>query len=261
MVANRALGGFSDMVRAAACSAVLIVASPNAGFADVRLEFSADGKKVDFEVGNVPRREALKQLFSDSPVEIKWINAAFAEQRIGGKFSGAPATVVRQLLAGTNFIVVHREENDASRVVELIIVGPANGELSSTGVAALAGALKPVSHPKRTPIGLGMTPPGSHGTPLNPQFADDDPAGQPGAKPVADLPVGRNNVSSSPDDIGDAAGILVPPPEGATPPKLVLTEGAGTPPLSPPSSGSAKDLPLTSPLSGPPVRWPAHRWP
>jgi len=257
MVANRALGGFSDMVRAAACSAVLVVASPSAGFADVRLEFSADGKKVDFEVGNVPRREALKQLFSDSPVEIKWINAAFAEQRIGGKFSGAPATVIRQLLAGTNFIVVHREENDASRVVELIIVGPANGELSSTGVAALAAALKPGAQSKVVPdaIGLGMTPPGSHGAPLTPQVADVDPEARKDAQSVL------NNLLQSPERNGDATGVLVPPPKGAIPPRLVLTEGAGTPPLSPPSSGSAKDLPLTSPLSGPPVRWPAHRWP
>src|SRR5215468_10162372 len=136
MAGYRLFHGFRNMFRAAACSVVLVVGSASASLADTRLEFSPDGKRVDFEVANVARREALGQLFSASPVKIKWVNAAFAEQRIGGQFSGTPATVVRQLLAGTNFIVVHREENDATRVVELIVVGPANGDMSSTAITA-----------------------------------------------------------------------------------------------------------------------------
>jgi hypothetical protein len=253
------LGGF----RAAACSSLLVVGSSGAGLADIRLEFSSDGKKVDFEVRDTARREAMKQLFSGSPVEIKWVSTAFSEQRIGGKFSGTPVAVVQQLLAGTNFLVVHRDENEVSRVVQLVIVGPSTRELSSTGLAALAAAIKPVSQPKEVvkfdAIGLSVTPHESAGVSVIPQFAGG-PAAPTGAKSVpADLLLGRNSLLPGQESNGDATGVLIPPPEGASPPKLVLKEGAGTPPLSPTPSQNVKDLPLTPPVSGSPRGVPNRR--
>jgi hypothetical protein len=247
MPASRAFARILDILRAAACSSVLVVGSASVGLADIRLEVSPDGKKVDFEVRHTPRREVLKQLFFGSPVEIKWINAAFAEQRIGGRFSGTPAVVVRQLLAGTNFVVVHQGEDDASRVVQLVIVGPATGELSSAGLAALAAAVKPHA------VGFGVTPPETDKAPLTPQLTEVDLTAPTGPKSLpADLPLSlpRNSLLAEPERNGDATGVLVPPPVGATAPKLVLKEGAGVPPLSPPPSRNVKDLPLMPSIPG-----------
>jgi hypothetical protein len=248
MPAPRAFARILHILRAAACSSLLVAGSASAGLADIRLEVSSDGKKVDFEVRDAPRREVLKQLFYGSPVEIKWINAAFAEQRIGGKFSGTPALVVRQLLAGTNFVVVHQDEGDVSRVVQLVIVGPATGELSSAGLAALAAAIKPNA------VGFGLTPPETSKAPLTPQFTEVDLTAPtaPKSLPAAAPPLAaRNSLLSAPERNGDATGVLVPPPEGAIAPRLVLKEGAGTPPLSPPPSQKGKDLPLMPPGPGP----------
>lgn len=248
MPAPRAFARILDILRTAACSGLLAVGSASAGLADIRLEVSPDGKKVDFEVRDTPRREVLKQLFFGSPVEIKWINAAFAEQRIGGRFSGTPAVVVRQLLAGANFVVVHRGEDDASRVVQLVVVGPATGELSSAGLAALAAAIKLHA------VGLGPTPPEIDKVARTPQLTEVDLTAPMGPKSLpADLSAARNSLLSVPERDGDATGVLVPPPVGATAPKLVLKEGAGVPPLSPPPpSQNVKDLPLMPPTLGAP---------
>jgi hypothetical protein len=261
MPASRTFARTLDVLRVAACSSLLVAGSTGAGLADIRLEFSSDGK-VDFEVRDTPRREALKQLFSDSAVEIKWISAAFAEQRIGGKFSGTPVAVVQQLLAGTNFVLVYRDENEVSRVVQLVIVGPSTRELSSTGLVALAAAIKPVSQPdgpaKPDAIGRGVMPPESDGVPSTPPFAGADPGAPKGvSSALTDLPLARNSLLSGPER--DATGILVPPPEGATPPKLVLKERAGTPPLNPPLFENVKGSSLTQPLSGSPGAVPNRR--
>src|SRR2546423_15244381 len=85
MPASRAFARIRDILRAAACGGLLVAGSAGAGLADIRLEVSSDGKKVNFEVRDTPRREVLRQLFYGSPVAIKRIKAPFSQQRLGGK--------------------------------------------------------------------------------------------------------------------------------------------------------------------------------
>jgi hypothetical protein len=120
----------------------------NVALADVpegALQFGPDGK-LEFEVRDTPRREVFERLFAGSGIEVKWVAAAFGDERVGGKFSGTPASVIRQLLSQTNFVVVH--DGDTSRVIRLVVVGPAKGDQSFSGVAALAAAIKPVATAK-----------------------------------------------------------------------------------------------------------------
>src|SRR5919199_6122979 len=135
-------------IGAAACTGLLGMKLAIAGVEDSRFEFSPDGASVAFEVRDVARRDVLKQLFAGSDLDIVWINAAYAEERIRGQFTGTPAAVARQLLGQTNFIVVHDDSAGASRVVRLVVVGPAQGEQSSTGLGALLAAIKPVAKPR-----------------------------------------------------------------------------------------------------------------
>jgi hypothetical protein len=127
---------------AALCAAAGSGSMPAGAFAavqDSRFEFTADGADVDFDVRNVPRRDVLDRLFADTGIEIKWLSSSFAAEPISGQFNGAPSSVVRQLLAKTNFVIAY---DDESRVSRVIIVGPATGEQASAGVAAIAAAVQ-----------------------------------------------------------------------------------------------------------------------
>jgi len=246
MCAYRAFARVQAVIRAAVCGILLLVPPAIAGVGDNRLEFSSDESKLDFEVKDTPRREVLKQLFSGSPIEIKWISASFAAHRIGGKFSGTRADVLRQLLVGTNFVIVHQDEDDVSRVVRLIIVGPSNGELSSAGLTALAASIKPVNQrdafrPEAVEVGLMV--PQAQPSRLSPQLTDGGPAA-PANAPVPDLLLARDALLSGKVSNADATGVLVPPPEGATAPTLVLQPGAEASLLRSSSSQETKDVPI-----------------
>jgi hypothetical protein len=57
------------------------------------------------------------------------------EGRIGGKFSGTRAAIIRQLLEQCNFVIVREGSNDDSRVVRSVVSGPAQGEQATAGIA------------------------------------------------------------------------------------------------------------------------------
>ena len=127
---------------AALCAAAgsgSMLAAALAAVQDSRFEFTADGADVDFDVRNVPRRDVLDRLFADTGIEFKWLSSSFAGEPISGQFTGAPSSVVRQLLAKTNFVIAY---DDESRVSRVIIVGPATGEQASAGLAAIAAAVQ-----------------------------------------------------------------------------------------------------------------------
>jgi hypothetical protein len=228
MCAYSALGRVRAIIRAAACGTLLIAPPAIAGLSDSGLEFSSDEVKLDFNVKDTPRHEVLKLLFDGSPIEIKWISASFAAHRIGGKFSGTRADVLRQLLVGTNFVTVHQDENDVSRVVRLIIVGPSNGELSSAGLTALAASIKTANQRdafRPEAVEIGLLAPHPQPSQLTPQLTDGGPAA-PTTVPVRDLSLARDVLLSRKVSNADATGVLVPPPEGATAPNLVPEPGA-----------------------------------
>jgi len=247
-----------------------------AGIEDSRFEFSPDGASVEFDVRDTSRRDVLSQLFAGSDLDITWINAAFADERIRGKFTGTPAAVARQLLAQTNFVVVRDGSGDAARVVRLVVVGPAQGELSSAGLAALIAAIKPVGKPKEAPDSVGAPARPEPARGAKPQMADAVPmSGQrPKLAPTGAAAAGVENSSATsvapPPALGaivalsdtgrgnDVAGLLTPPPENAAAPLPILKGGSEAPPLLlPPQTLTA--MPLTPVPAGTPA--PALRPP
>jgi hypothetical protein len=264
---------------AGACCGLLGLDLAVAGVEDSRFEFSPDGASVEFDVRDTSRREVLSQLFAGSDLEITWINAAFAAERIRGKFTGTPAAVARQLLAQTNFVIVY-DGGETSRAVRLLVVGPAQGEQSSAGLAALTAAIKPVSKPKDPPEsesvgGAPMRPEPARA--LKPQLTDAAPMIAEGRKPA---PMGATPVRaesrSSPlaaaartqsDPVvaasetgrgADAAGLLKPPAEDAAAPLPILKGRSDAPPLVLPSQ-TLTAMPLTAmPLTPAPAGTPAQ---
>jgi hypothetical protein len=265
---------------AAVCSGWVGLNLALAGVEDSRFEFSPDGTSVEFDVRDTSRRDVLNQLFAGSDLEIVWINAAFGDERIRGKFTGTPAAVARQLLARTNFVIVHDASAEQSRVVRLVVVGPAQGEQSSAGLAALTAAIKPVSKPKEPEEseavgGAPVRPEPARG--LKPQLAGTAPmigegpkATPKGAAPVPTgaapargegqrLPLtaaaARLGLVAAVSETGrgdDASGLLRPPPEDATAPLPILKGGNEAPPLVLPSQ-TLTAMPLTPAMAGTPA--------
>jgi hypothetical protein len=207
-----------------ACSGLIWA---NLGFAavqDSRFAVSPDGTTVDFDVRDVPRREVLNRLFAEAGIELKWLDAVFADELITGTFNGTPFSVARQLLARTNFVIAY---DDNARVARVVVVGPASGEQASPGLAAIAAAMQPSSQPKASskaelPI-AAMAQNNAAGTP-----AKD------GSRTAPDS-IGNLPVMSELGTGVDATPVLRPPPPGETAPQLVSVPGA--PALIPPSPG------------------------
>src|SRR3954452_14533899 len=81
-----------------ACIGVSAANRASAAVEDSRFEFSPDGTNVVFEATGVSRREVLDRLFAGISIEIKWLNASFANEPISGSFAGNRAAVARVLL-------------------------------------------------------------------------------------------------------------------------------------------------------------------
>jgi hypothetical protein len=204
-----------------------------AGVQDSRFDISPDGANVDFDVRDTARRDVLSRLFDGTGIEIRWVNPSFGDERISGQFSGPPSAVARQLLARTNFVLVHDRSDQASRVVRVVIVGPAKGE-QTAGLAAIAAAMPSAGKVIETPHGVAVVPDRAHAA--RPQLAD------PPAR--AEAPI-----LAAPEKTGDESGFMKPPPAGATAPLLVPPPGVEAPPLiAPPPSEQA--VPLLAPGSG-----------
>ena len=172
-----------------------------------RFDVSPDGARIDFDVRDAPRRDVLHRLFAGTGVEIRWVSPSYAEERISGKFSGTASSVARDLLARTNFVLVREHDDATSRVIRVVVVGPASGRPPAEALAALAAAM-----------------PASATAPAAPPTGTRSPTALPAW--------GRG---------GEAAGPLKPPPPEAAPLPLI-PPGAEAPPLIPPPPDAA--LPL-----------------
>jgi hypothetical protein len=209
-----------------------------AGDLDSRFDISPDGASVDFEVRDTARRDVLSRLFDGTGIEIRWVNPSFADERISGQFSGPASAVARQLLARTNFVLVHDRSDHASRLIRVVIVGPAKGE-QTAGLAAIAAAMPSAGKAIGAPTlhGVAAVPDRAHAA--TPQLGDSPSRAAPPATPIL----------AEPEKRGDASGFMKPPPAGATAPLLVPPPGVGAPPLiAPPPSEQA--VPLLAPGSG-----------
>jgi hypothetical protein len=224
------------IVWAGACSALIWTNATFAGVQDSRFEFAADGASVDFDVRDVPRREVISRLFAGTDVEIKWISSSFADEPMSGKFSGASAAVARQLLGQMNFVIVHDRSGDTSRIVRVVIVGPARGEQSWAGLSAIATAMQRAA--KQNAAKTALAGGGSAGA----DGAKARVAGSSAAHP--DLPILSAGIGSA----GDAKTILKPAPAGAAAPLPVIPPGTEAPRLIPPSADAA--LPFTPAPAG-----------
>src|SRR5262245_16718447 len=205
----------TSLVGLAAC---LLSGLALAGHQDSRFDVSPDGTLVDFDVQDVPRRDVLDRLFAAAAIEVRWIGSSFGDERISGKFSGPAASVARQLLAQTSFVLVHGDGDQAARVIRVVVVGPARGEQSSAALAALTAALP----------GEAAGPP-AHGPgqmPLSESTRGGEAVGP--VRPRAGA-VGLPLVPS-----GAQAPRLVPPPPDMALPLTPPRPGAAAPPLVPP---------------------------
>jgi len=219
---------------AAACGSVISLNLAVAGIQDSRFDFSADRANIEFEVRDVPRREVLSRLFAGTGVEIRWSNPSFADEAMSGTFSGSAAAVARELLAQMNYVIVHDGRADDSRPVQIVVVGSAKGERSSTGLAAIDRAMQPAPH--RRPALAEATPARRNGLGMGPA-TDSSTRAAPS--------LGRAELGTT----GDATGLLKPPAPGETAPPLVASPGTEAPSLIPPKEGEAPP-PLKPELAG-----------
>jgi hypothetical protein len=109
------------LLGAGVCGGLMCGCLALAGDLDSRFDISPDGANVDFDVRDTARRDVLSRLFDGTGIEIRWVNPSFADERISGQFSGTASAVARQLLARTNFVLVHDGSDQASRVVRVVI--------------------------------------------------------------------------------------------------------------------------------------------
>ena len=201
----------------------MMCVSAFAGDQDSRFDISPDGARVDFDLKDAPRRDVLNRLFAATGVEIRWINASYGNERISGKFSGSASSVARDLLAQTNFVLVHDQDGGSSRVIRVLIVGPAQRQSAPEALAAIAATMPSSGErngvPTAAPAGASVP---AHGQTSARQF-------------------GRG---------GDSTGLRPPPPEAA--PLPVIPPGAEAPRLIPPPPGTALPLIPASPGARPP---------
>jgi hypothetical protein len=197
-----------------------------AGNPDSRFDISPDGARVDFDVQDVSRRDVLDRLLADTGIEVRWISSSFGDERISGKFSGPRASVARQLLAQANFVLVHGDGDQTSRVVRVVVVGPARGEQSSAALAALTAAVQPMPRPVHAPTGEAARPPAHGPMPLSESTPSGDVAGalKP-PSPGATLPLAPSAAE---------APRLVPPPPDMALPLTPVRPGSAAPRLVPP---------------------------
>ena len=114
---------------------------------------SPDGT-VAFDVRDVSRGEVLSRLVSGKAIELDWVDAAYANERISGVFNGSAEAVLQRLLAQTDFVAVYDREGGGTRLARLIIVGKAS---SSSKVVGLQVTNPPAPAPK--PGAITITPP------------------------------------------------------------------------------------------------------
>ena len=192
-----------------------------AGDQDSRFDLSPDGSRVEFDLRNASRREVLDRLFAGRGIEIRWINSSFADERISGRFSGSVSSVARDLLAQTNFVLVHDVQDEISRITRVVVVGPAKDAPRSDALAALAAAVSSPAERKGAPTAAA---PSAHGQGSVPQFGRSDAGG-----PLKPAPLQAAPVPVIPP--GTEAPRLIPPPAGAAPPLVPASPGTAAPPL------------------------------
>lgn len=146
--------------------AVLTVAAAGAAIQDSTFAISPDGARVELDLREVSRREALERLFAGRGVQIDWQHAASATEVLSGRFEGTLAAVTHRLLVRTNFIVSYGQRDGARRIARVIVLGPAIGKAAPpppAGEPAAAPGAKGLvvaqSSPQRTPAMPAMAPP------------------------------------------------------------------------------------------------------
>lgn len=142
----------------AAVSALFCAVSTLAIAADDQFVFSDDRLSVRVEVRGMPLGEVLRRLLDNAPADIQWKDPTLQKQPITGSLNGPIADVVRRLLRGTNFIIAHRDGNDA--VARVIVLG------RSDQTAAFAPGM--VFVPTENSPPLPATPPPQTARPVAP---------------------------------------------------------------------------------------------
>ena len=200
----------------------LTAAAAGAAIQDSKFAISPDGARVELDLREVSRREALERLFAGRGVQIDWQHAASAAEALSGRFEGTLAAVTHRLLARTNFIVSYGQRDGARRIARVIVLGPAIGK-----------AVPPPPAPKGLTVAQSAPPRSPGPAPARPSVA-----------PIAAAP--------QMPPAGEAAPDIRSTPE--TPAVLTVGEAAVPLPLPLPTPGSGavlEVLPTPAGLVGP----------
>jgi len=200
-----------------ACIGVTAANSVSAAVQDSRFEFSPDGANVAFEVSDVSRREVLDRLFAGTGIEVKWLNAAFANEPISGTFGGDRSAVARVLLSQTNFVIGY---DDKARLARVVIVGPSGKEPNASALAALTAAIR-----------------------LNGSRASDLPNAVPLDSHGAAPPLTRGAAEARPVPTVGPPAVANPLPSTAFPAPDKTSGSGAVPPISAPSGTAATAAP------------------
>ena len=141
----------------------MLTAPGSAGVEDSVFSVSHDGNNVAFDVRDVSRREVLQRLLQSRAIEVEWVDAAYADERISGAFNGSPDAVLQRLLAQTDFVAAYNRDGGLSRITRLIIVGKAT---SSSKFVGLQGTIAAAATPKPRSITIAPPTPADLMTPL-----------------------------------------------------------------------------------------------
>ena len=112
------------LLRTVSAVSVLVCAFSNLAIAaDDQFVFSDNRLNVRVEVRGMPLGEVLRRLLDNAPADIQWKDPTLQKQPITGSFNGPIADVVRRLLRGTNFIIVHSDGDGDDAVARVIVLG------------------------------------------------------------------------------------------------------------------------------------------
>jgi hypothetical protein len=194
---------------------------------DSRLDISADGTSVDFDLHQVARREVVDRLFADRGIQLDWLNRDVADEPIRGRFRGTRSAVARQMLAPLDFVLAVDRVDGEVRITRVVVVGRSSGEASS-GLGVLEAAMRRAEGRQDLPR--------EDRAQAKPSGAIPMPPGASPVRPLVMTGAGAANLPTpTPIRSGDPAAVPVPLP---------------VPPNVPPPTPQYGPLPSIAPIVG-----------
>jgi hypothetical protein len=135
------------------CGSVLwglvFASSAFSGVQDIQFAIRSMGNGIELEVQGVHRQQVFEQLFAHSGIKLQWRDLALANEPISGTFRGTLASVTRQLLAQTDFVIFYGRRDRKVRITRLLVIGRSASDQGSPGLAAVEAAMQSTGKSQR----------------------------------------------------------------------------------------------------------------